>query len=374
MKNAIQEVSGGSIVEAARALFRELLSKGLVDALLVPRDLPSKSNVVQSLVTKAEELDTVNPFAPVLPVTTARIVSSMTKVSPSHSRLGVVVRSCELRALTELVKLKQASLENIVLIGVDCFGTMSVCDYGTFAKDKTSPTEEFLKGATDGKVDASVREACQACEYPHPLNADITIGLIGVPFDKGLLLVANTPQGETVLDGLELPQGSGMDERVTAINRLVSEKAKKRDELFEQTQQESHGLEKLTSTFAACIGCHNCRDMCPVCYCKECVFDSPTFDFEADKYLGWASKKGGLRMPTDTLLFHLTRLNHMGTSCVGCGLCQEACPNEVPVFRIFRSVGSKLQDVFEYVPGRSLEDELPLTTFKEGELQRIGYD
>ncbi len=77
-------------------------------------------------------------------------------------------------------------------------------------------------------------------------------------------------------------------------------------------------------------------------------------------------------MPTDTLLFHLTRLNHMVMSCVGCGLCQEACPNDIPLLRIFRLVGKRVQEVFEYVPGRSLEEELPLSVFREDELGEVG--
>jgi len=93
---------------------------------------------------------------------------------------------------------------------------------------------------------------------------------------------------------------------------------------------------------------------------------------EAEKYLGWAEKRGTIRMPTDTLLFHLTRMNHMAISCVGCGMCQEACPNDIPVSNIFRLVGSRVQKIFDYVPGRSLEEELPLATFKEDELQEVG--
>jgi formate dehydrogenase subunit beta len=112
--------------------------------------------------------------------------------------------------------------------------------------------------------------------------------------------------------------------------------------------------------------------MCPICYCKECFFDSATFDWEAEKYLGWAEKKGALKMPTDTLLYHLTRLNHMVASCVGCGMCQEACPNDVPVFSVFRLVGAQVQGDFNYVPGRSLEEEPPLTVFREDELGEIG--
>jgi formate dehydrogenase subunit beta len=88
--------------------------------------------------------------------------------------------------------------------------------------------------------------------------------------------------------------------------------------------------------------------------------------------MGWASRRGALRMPTDTLLFHLTRMNHMATSCVGCGLCSEACPNDIPVSRLFRLVGARTQAALEYLPGRSLDDELPLTTFREDEFQELG--
>ena len=77
-------------------------------------------------------------------------------------------------------------------------------------------------------------------------------------------------------------------------------------------------------------------------------------------------------MPTDIFLFHLTRLSHMAISCVGCGLCTEACPNNIPVFNIFRLVGYQVQKAFDYVPGRSLEEELPLTTFREDELGEVG--
>jgi formate dehydrogenase subunit beta len=366
-------VKGGSVTGAMRQLLKQLLEKKLVDAVLVPLELPSRDNVVQSLVTRPEVLDAANPLAPVLPVSTANIISKMTRLAASEKQVAVVMRSCELRALTELVKLKQASLDNIVLVGVDCYGTFSVPDYKRFAKETPATGDELLKGVKAGKADSRLREACQACEYPYPLNSDITIGLIGVDFDKGFLLLGNTPRGQEMLNALGLVEAKD-ESRQTAITELVAARQKRRDQLFEQTIIESKGLEKLNSVFAPCIGCHNCRDVCPVCYCRECVFDSQTFNFEAEKYLGWASRKGALRVPTDTLLFHLTRLNHMGTSCVGCGLCQEACPNDVPVFRIFRLVGSKVQPLFSYVPGRSVDEPLPLTTFKEAEFEKVGFE
>lgn len=373
-RNATLEVREGKLLDSLNTLWRQLFQKKVIDALLIPQELPTGKNVVQTLVSRAESLQTVNPLAPVLPVNSARIVSAMTKVAPSQRRVGVVLRPCELRALIELVKLKQASLENLVLIGIDCFGTYSVNHYSKLAQEVSSPTEDFLKAVKRGKEDSSLREACQICEYPIPINADLIIGLVGVDFEKNILLEASTPEGERILEALELKDSNEteMGKRQEAISQLVAQRAKKRDELLEQTQRDVYGLENLLTLFAPCINCHNCKTACPLCYCKECFFESPTFDVEAEKYLGWAERRGTIRMPTDTLLFHLTRMNHMAISCVGCGMCQEACPNDIPVSSMFRLVGLRVQKIFDYVPGRSLEEELPLATFKEDELQEVG--
>ena len=62
----------------------------------------------------------------------------------------------------------------------------------------------------------------------------------------------------------------------------------------------------------------------------------------------------------------------MGASCVGCGACEEACPSSIPLLKIFQLIGDSVQKLFDYVPGRSLEDELPPVAFREDELEWIG--
>lgn len=210
-------VKDGSITGAMRLLLRQLLEKKVVDAVLVPLELPSGESVVQSLVTRAEALDAASPLAPVLPVTTANIISKITRMASSEKKIAVVARPCELRALVELVKLKQASLDNIVLVGVDCFGTYSVPDYRQFAQGTRAAGDEFMKGVKAGKADGRLREACQICEYPYPLVADMTVALIGCDFSRELLLVANTTAGEQVAAGLGLPEAKA-DGRQAAID------------------------------------------------------------------------------------------------------------------------------------------------------------
>ncbi len=62
----------------------------------------------------------------------------------------------------------------------------------------------------------------------------------------------------------------------------------------------------------------------------------------------------------------------MAHSCIGCGACEEVCPNDIPLLKIFQLTGTNVQKLFDYVPGRSIDDELPPTAFKEDEYEWIG--
>ncbi|MBE0478204.1 4Fe-4S binding protein [Candidatus Aerophobetes bacterium] len=368
------EVKNGKIKEAINFFLIELLKKNLVSALLVPRELPSKDNVVQSLVSQPDELKNADVFAPVLPVNSARIISEMTRLGSGKASVGAILRSCEIRALIELVKLKQASLDNLLIIGIDCPGTYSVKDYKALCQQGIYPEDELFKNLKKGMEDVRIREACKVCEYPVPSNSDLTFGFLGVDFEKNIFFQANTSKGEKILDRFSYLEFDGLKIREEFIFKYLKQKIKKRDELFALTQKEVKGWENLISFFSACINCHNCMKVCPVCYCRECFFESACFEFNGDKYLNWAKKKGSIKMPKDTALFHLGRMAHMATSCVGCGACEEACPNNIPLLKVFKTVAHNVQEIFQYVPGKKLQEPLPLTTFKEDELQRVGED
>ena len=359
---------------------RDILEKGLVHALLVPQEVPSGDNVVQTLVRAPEALKRANPLSPVMGVHSSRIISKMTKREPNSQKVAVVLKPCEWRALVELVKLKQASIENLVIIGMDCPGTLPIKQYKKMLDEKASPAQELLKVLKGEGDDANLRAACQVCEHFTPQGTDISIGLFGMDLGNEILIQANTEEGERILSGVKLEgleevaeKGpAGKNKREDAVARISARRTKKRDEWFAEVQKEIGSADKLLAFFSTCIKCHNCMGACPICYCRECFFESPTFEFEADRYLKWADKKGTIRMPTDTLLFHLTRMNHMLLSCVGCGICEEACPNDIPIFKVFRTFGHNVQQIFKYVPGRDLEEELPLSTFKEDELKDVG--
>jgi formate dehydrogenase subunit beta len=366
-RNVVLEVKDGDVTGALRGFLKSLLEKGLLDALLAPVAVPSGKNVVQTLVEDIGRIDHAEPLAPVMPVNSAKIVSTLTRTAAPGKKIGVVLRPCELRALHELVKLKQADLTNLVLIGMDCFGTYSVSDYS----EAGVSTDAFLKTAA-GDGDPKIRQSCRICRYPAPLNADLVIGLIGMDLNRELLIRGETPGGERLLGALGIDGDGDAAKRDAAVAKLATTRDGQKNEFLQKAAAEFGGLQNMLSALSSCVACHNCRVACPICYCRECLLDSPTFtQWEADKYIEWADRKGALRLPADSLLFHLVRLNHMGASCVACGLCEDACPNGVEVFKLFGLGGAKVQQLFDYLPGRSLEDELPLTAFKEKEFKNF---
>jgi formate dehydrogenase subunit beta len=368
---AVIPVENNDVLGAVRGFLRRLLEEEIVDAVLVPMETPAGA-VTPALVANPALLEAADPLAPVMGLNAARVVGPVSVREP-RGRIAAVLRPCELRALVELVKLQQASLDDLLTIVVDCLGTYAVPDYEAMQADGGVDRASLLGAAESGDLIAQggylFRDACQMCERPHAEGADITLELLGADLSAGVPVTLPDEVAEKL--GLSPAQGHGRRKEV--VDKLVGARTQVRDERFAEirAQLAEVGIE---GVFAACVRCHNCMTACPVCYCKTCLFKSPIFDHEPVQFMDWAQRKGAYRLPADTMLFHLTRLNHMVLSCIGCGLCTDACPSELPVGRVFRAVGQDVQAVFEYVPGQDVEESLPLITFREDEWSEVGEE
>ena len=146
---------------------------------------------------------------------------------------------------------------------------------------------------------------------------------------------------------------------------MKSEREKKQKELFEKTGKMLKNVVAFQTEIANCLNCYNCRVACPVCYCKECVFLTDVFNHKPETLLLRAEKKGAVKMPVDTSMFHLTRLSHIGHSCIGCGQCSSVCPVDINVADIFRTVAAETQKFYDYEPGRDLLEQIPQLVFKD---------
>jgi formate dehydrogenase subunit beta len=378
MIEAIVDVQG-STLKTLQALLRDLLEKGVVEALLVPMILPSapsRGGVAPMLVTDPAALDRADPLAPVMPINAARAVQALT-VTGQRQKLGVVLRACEIRAVVELVKFQQVKLDRTLLLGIDCLGTYGVTEYQAIREQGIGDrlVEELLGGAVHGELKPheglAFRAACQMCEQPLPEGEHValTIGLVGV--EAGRVYVKAR---EDVAEALGLGANGAPPGRAKAAEKLIAARVQARDAAFAELRGRvaSRDMAGLLEQFSSCIRCHNCMVNCPICYCRECIFRTPTFEHDSELYYQWAERKGTVRLLPDTMLFHLTRLNHMVTSCVGCGMCTDACPADIPVGTLFRSVGQQAQALFDYHPGRSLDEAAPVQEFREDELTALG--
>jgi formate dehydrogenase subunit beta len=368
------EGKDGGALGGLRSFLATLMEKGVVDAVMVPMRLPYKGVIMQTLVRDPAKLEGVDPMAPVVPTNSAKFAAQLTH-DETGKGLALVMRPCEIRPFVELVKLKQGRLEEVLIIGLDCLGRYENADF--LALDGANPafTLDFYRSIRDGKGTArdgtDLAEACKACEHPVAEGADICICLIGEDIDKGLTLQGVTPKGKEALSKAGMDEAQRPDGREQALQALLRERTSFRDAWLKDMRDQTRDLEGLMDVLGNCINCYNCRVACPVCYCRECVFVTDTFQHDSEQYFRWAEKRGMLKLPTDTIFYHLTRMQHMSTLCVGCGQCTSVCPSHIPVSQLFRSVAEGSQRLFHYEPGRDVKEPLPLGVFYEKEFEEV---
>ena len=374
-KKAAIKVIEGKTEEAVMGFLKSLLEKGVVEAMVIPKMLPSQDGFVQTLIRDPEKLNGACVLSPTMPVQSARVVSNLS-VKNLGKKVGAVLKACEIRAAVELAKFLQVKLDNLYLIGIDCPGTFEVPDYAKMVQEGKGGaplTKEMLKSMEKGEMSPppgyAFRTACQMCEYPVP-QTDVIIKLFGYKADQEIGMEIGDKLGREIEEkGILSFSENEPASRSEVVNKVIAGRAKKRDALFQEFKGIIKDLQAFLDRFSTCVRCHNCMVACPICYCKECVFKTAVFEHDGDQFLRWADRKGGIRMPTDTLIFHLIRMSHMVTSCIGCGLCDSACPSRLPVATLFRSVGDRIQKMFQYVPGRNVEEVPPVASFKEDELK-----
>ena len=340
---------------------KKLLTEQIADAVLVAAPTPYSLLPMPTLFTDPDLIEKANPLAPAAPFNSARQAQSVLKHN-TGKRIALVLRPCEIRALVELVKLKQCVLENTILIGVECLGRMENAGYLEASSQNAGLTQAFYD---DPDMQKSICSSCAICTRFQPVHADISLCVIGMPTSDAIGLSAETDVGLSILKQLGFETSEAPEGRKDAAGRLLEERENARTAAHETTREKTDSIEKFQRYFADCLNCHNCRVACPACYCRECVFLTDVFAHNPEVLFRRASKKGLVKLPTDTTMFHMTRMAHMAHACVACGHCSSVCPSHIPVADVFIRVAKEIQNLYGYEPGRDLSEAIPLLVFDE---------
>ncbi|HOF97392.1 MAG TPA: Coenzyme F420 hydrogenase/dehydrogenase, beta subunit C-terminal domain [Methanoculleus sp.] len=302
-------------------------------------------------------------------------------------RLAVTVKGCDAMGIYELAKRNQVNLDNLLLIGVNCGGSVSPVTARKMIREKfgVDPNdvvkEEIDKGqfiivTKDGQhkgisMDELEEEGfgrranCRRCKMKVPRQADLACGNWGVIGDKAgkaTFVEVCSEKGANLLDAAvkagslktDAANPKGIEIRGKVENAMLKLGDKWRARYFEELGEGKERLQKMMEDSSRCTKCYACIENCPICYCVECSTKKP-----------YLVPPGVLPVP---FMFHLIRYAHVADSCINCGQCEETCPMEIANSLYMHSLQVGMEKMFGHVPGVNLE--LPVLALVEERAER----
>jgi formate dehydrogenase subunit beta len=360
---------------AVTGLLKFALENKIVDAVLAIKKGADIYDAVPTIVTDPKDLDETAGSLHCGTLLVSKLIKKYLG-GANTMKIGVTVKGCDLMGLYELAKRQQINLDNLVMIGVNCGGSVSPVTARKMiaAKYDVNPDdvhkEEIDKGQfiieyEGGHKGISIDELeeegfgrrpnCRRCKMKIPRQADLACGnwgvigdkagkatFVEVCSDKGAMLLDQAVKAGAIAVEKANPKGIEIRGKVEGAMLKLGDKWRKRD--FEGLGTNKSRLEKIVKETSRCIKCYACIDQCPICYCVEC-----------------STKKPYLVPPGEipvNFMFHLIRFAHIADSCVNCGQCQENCPMEIPNSLFMHAQQVELEKMFGYVPG--VDMRLPL--------------
>ena len=347
--SCILEVGEGGPVPVLQSFLAGLIQASASRRLLGP--VSTEPGIVSpAILTQAGEFSRVNPLLPLMQANAAALLRTAMGGSAAEPLIAVL-RPCEVRAAIELAKQGKLDLANLILVGVDCLSTYEP-GYWTKGNDAHPGRpdwlmDEALQLAQTGQVRTEgYRLACQLCERPAAdyRAADLLIGLVGVPNQERLLVLAD--EAKDARWNLEALTDRPATERETVDREVTLWRLAERRKEAAEAKLESLGL---TDAYPGVIMGY--MNKCTLC--GECVDACPQWSEELRSALA-----GG----KDAFLQALLSASQRQASCSGCGMCQVHCPEGIPLSAIQRALSRQIQQRMHYVAGRDLHDPLPWTT------------
>ena len=251
----------------------------------------------------------------------------MIEASKLEGKTLVCLKPCDTYSFNQLIKEHRVDHEKAYIIGVGCKGKLNV--------------EKLREMGIKGIKSISGAELTDACEE---LHISTIYGDKTVAYKEAMLERCHVCKGKEHMIYDEII-GESKDtkdaDRFAEVEKIEKMSPEERFAFFQKE-------------LSKCIRCNACRNACPACSCRKCVFDSTKFDSAQKANVDSFEEK----------MFHIIRAFHVAGRCTDCGECSRVCPQGIPL-HLFNRKFIKDIDTFygEYQAGADVQSKGPLTSF-----------
>ncbi len=299
---------------------KELLDNGTVARVLGWRKGDLSYNPEPAYFDSADELSefVYNGFCG------ANLSKYLIEASKLDGKTLVLLKPCDTYSFNQLLKEHRIDRDKTYVIGVGCKGKLDI------EKIKA----RGIKGIKSISFDANEEN----------LIIDTVYGEKTCPYSEVMLGRCYVCKGKEHRVYDELIGESRETKSADRFDEVKKIEAMSPEEKFEFFRGE----------LSKCIRCNACRNVCPACSCRKCVFDSTKFDSQQKANSDSFEEK----------MFHIIRAFHVAGRCTDCGECSRVCPQGIPLHLFNRKFIKDINEFYgDYTAGESVDSESPLTSF-----------
>lgn len=341
---------------AVTTLLKYALESKMVDAVLAVTKGADLYDGRPTLITKPEDVIKSAGSLHTAPLNMGKFIAQYLD-GARHMKIAVPVKPCDARTIIALARLGRINRDNIVMIGLNCGGTVRpmqaremIEKYYAVNPDDVVKEEidkgKFIivtkdhehKGISIDELEekgSGRRANCQRCENKIPRMADLACGnwgVIGPLAGKATFVEVCSDKGAKLLDGaikanlltVTSPDPKGLEIREKTNNAMLKLAAKHQREQFTKAGLD---MSYWSKQFSKCIKCMGCTVHCPLAY--DGHFKTPAYE-----------AKGSI---PPSLTYHLAKVAAVGSECINCGGCEDVCPMDIPVSRLYHDVAKRLE-------------------------------